>query len=138
MKTIRNILIVFFSVLLISCESNPTNENKISSGIAGDWLWKNTSGGFAGTTTTPINGNVHILKITSDSNFVELRNDTTTFTDKFTTRHNTFDDSSQSYLLIDFSTSRRFNLFVTKETTDSLVLSDMMMDGYISVYTRIK
>jgi len=138
MKTAINILIVFFSVLLIGCESNPTNEGKINSSIIGDWLWKSTSGGFAGTTTTPTNGNVHILKITIDSNFIEIRNDTITFTDKFSTRQYVFDDSLQSYLLIDFATSRRFNLFVTKLTTDSLILSDMLIDGYSSLYTRIK
>ncbi len=137
MKQLNGILVVLFGALLIGCNSNPTNEGNISSDIIGNWQWKSTTGGIGGTTTTPTGDNVYVLRITSDSNYIELRNDTTTFTDKFTTYQFNISDSSQSHLVIDFINSRRFSLLVIKVTTDSLILSDMITDGFTSVYTRM-
>jgi len=128
--------IALFVLVLMGCDSLPTDAGGDGAGIMGRWSWMSTSGGIAGTTTSPVNGNVHVLTITPDSGFIESRNDTTTFSDRFTARYVTVDGSVQRFLLIDFIASKRFSLFVVKADEDSLVLSDMLMDGYTSIYRR--
>ncbi len=118
------------------CKSNPASEEKTNSGIVGTWLWKSTSGGIHGNTTTPTGNDVYELRITNDSNFTELKNDTITFTDKITTYQGRLYDSTQTRLVIDFINSKRFSLFVMNVPADSLILSDLIMDGYTSIYKK--
>ncbi|MFA6455650.1 MAG: hypothetical protein WCW40_02420 [Bacteroidota bacterium] len=131
-------VILLLSVLLLCCDESTSHGGMVNSGLEGSWLWKQSTGGIGGTTTIPAAGNVHVLRITSDSTFVETKNDTILFTDTFTTHLNSAGDSTKKQLVIDFLNSKRFSLLVEIVTNDSLILSDMIVDGYSSFYTRIR
>ena len=137
MKTVNAFVIILFSVLAVACKTNPTNGGKPDNNndIYGNWLWKSSTGGIGGTTTFPTGNNKYTLQITVDSNFIESRNDTITFNDKFTLYY--VDAVPHPILVLDFINSKRFSLAVNVVSSDSLILSDTFIDGYTSVYTRI-
>ena len=77
MKTTKNILIVLFSILLISCKSNPTNENVSQTvTLSGEWLLTEYSGGISGGTHIPPENQKYVVQFTVDSNYYEYLNDT--------------------------------------------------------------
>jgi hypothetical protein len=134
----QRIMIAIFSLLALNCHSNPTNTNSSSTtSLTGQWLWVSSSGGISGGVIIPSNNNKQTLLITSDSLFNEYRNDTLTFSDHFTITKEKTIYSVDSLNVIDFQTSRRFNLSVIRLAIDTLVLGDNIFDGYIYKYSKI-
>lgn len=131
-KTIISLIvgIFFFSFACKDSSTQPTNE----SDLVGTWLLKQQTGGFAGQTYYPPEGTTFLLQVTDDNRFVESRNDTVTFSDRFIVHI----DSVENVQLIDFIDSKRTSVFVQKVTSDSLTLWDGMMDGFFSFYIREK
>jgi hypothetical protein len=135
MKLGLKFFLVISLLTFVSCKDKSTNGNKVESsetGITGLWLLKNISGGIGGGTIYPSGTN--LLRITSDNNFIQSRNDTVTFSDNFTISV----DSSSQRQTIKFVNSQRISQIIFKVTSDTLALSDAMWDGYMSLYTRVK
>jgi ADP-glucose pyrophosphorylase len=132
------IMTAIFSLLALNCHSNPTNTNSSSTtSLTGQWRWISTSGGISGGVIKPSNNNKQTLLITSDSLYNEYRNDTLTFSDQFTIIKAKTIYSIDSLNVIDFHTSKRFNLSVLRLAVDTLVLGDNVFDGYIYEYSKI-
>jgi hypothetical protein len=116
----------------IACKDSPS-ESPSTNTFIGTWLLKQKTGGIGGGTIYPGN-DVYVLRITDEQAFVESRNDTITFSDRFIT----YVDATHRSQVIDFINSRRFSVIVSQASTDSLVLWDGFIDGYFSFYTRMR
>ncbi len=133
MKNNFSLFFLCFLFFVISCKDNSIQAPP-DNGLAGAWLWKQTTGGIGGWTSIPSGNNIYLLQITKNNNFIESRNDTITFTDTFST----YFDSTYKKQVIDFTNSKRFNLVIEKVSADSLSLWDGYIDGYFYFYTRVK
>ena len=119
-------------LLVVACKESPTGTPNGNS-LVGNWSLTQKTGGIGGSTTYP-GSDIYILHITNENGFVESRNDTITFSDRFIT----YIDTTYESQVIDFVNSRRSSMVVSKVSSDSLSLWDGFIDGYFSFYTRVR
>ena len=136
MKTNSICVMILLSFLFFSCKDRSTDANNSSAGtgLAGNWLWQYKINTFKGIVTYPADNIAYTLQITSDSTYIEKQNDSTTFSDRFTV----VTDTTYHCSIVDFKTSRRFNLRISQLTADSLKLAEVITDGYIYAYAKVK
>ena len=130
--SIANCLITV--LLLIGCSKSLPTQNSTSSNstIVGTWNWIKSSGGFTGGTITPASAG-YTMKISfgSEGTYQSYRDDTLYASTRYTVRQI---DSSQ---IIHYADSVRFwPQYFELAASDTLYLTDDLVDGYRSLYSR--
>lgn len=138
----KNHYIILLSFLLpflfITCSENNPVENNFTS-YSGTWLWLKTEGGLFPRVTIPEEGMT--LKISFDNlnNYKIYRNDSLKVSANYEIEEVENDWDKISYSNI---TTYNFNFNTDKELSiihsDTLEIWDGMIDGYFSLYKKIK
>ena len=130
-------LIIFIAISLValSCKSNPIDSNGGQS-IVGEWVWIQSSGGYAGNTIRPAANTKFVLRFTSDSSYAEIRNDTVLLTSRYSIHLGQTIFQSDLMPVISFQNSSIPMKVIFKLSNDSLHLADNHYDGYGSLYIR--
>jgi hypothetical protein len=135
MRSTTILVFILFSILFLSCKTNPTNEakgsNTANNGIVGKWQWTRTSGGITGKIIKASPNQLAVVQFTSDGNYYSFSHDTLTRSTRYSIRKGTRRDT----LIWEDMTSYRQIILVL--TTDTLCLSDPGADGFSSDYIRI-
>lgn len=141
MGKMKHPLIIIFLFLcgyvFISCsESNSTQSDYYK--YKGTWLWLKTTGGFAGTVTTPKEGTSIKISYDEFGRFKEFRNDSL----KVIANYN-IEEVENNNDKISYSDIATYNFYFNPESdyaqrsNDTLFLWDGMIDGYFSFYKKI-
>ncbi len=128
MKLILNLCLLSF--LLFSCEQ-PTVEND----LIGSWKWVESTGGIAGVTIRPKNGETRIISFDAKGNFEIVENDQRVVSSHFQIHEGKSILSEEKVPLISFEDESQLEKsFVI--VGDTLYLSDEVYDGFTSKYVR--
>lgn len=127
------------SLLVFSCSNAPTSPTPTPTGIEGKWLWIQSSGGFTGRTTlTPEPGSSVIIEFRNDGKYNEYYNGSLSRTLEYELAK---ERSRSNHEMVDvvrlfeaLPMSRRIQVV----TADTLQLHDNYVDGFASIYTRVR
>ena len=132
MKTTNVLMVILLSILFVTCKSNPTtSDNSTNNGIVGKWLWTQTSGGIAGTTTKPSANQLVVIQFTADSSYYSFSHDTL----KRSTSYSIKKGSTRDTLM--WKDMPNYKQVISYLTQDSLSIDDTGADGFGSTYTRV-
>lgn len=130
-------------VLIISCDTVPTSSQpddpeapvKIAN-LTGAWNWVETTDTTGQVVSESTIDDTRSIVITQDFTFTEYHNDTKHFSDKFNLYKAVVPNTTDTLMLIDWRSSRRFNLFIYSLKSNSLVIIHLPY-RYKSKYSRI-
>ncbi|MFY7910637.1 MAG: hypothetical protein ACOVO2_13820 [Emticicia sp.] len=130
-------LLVFAALFTFSCTKEDVVANEASSSLAGEWRWVSSTGGIAGTTTTPTSAGYELkLVLTSDFKFSRYKS---AVLEKSGTYQITQAKSIYKAEPVDFiKFSDGTSLAIMSQTANELSLADNNYDGFSEVYQRIK
>ncbi|GAB2607976.1 hypothetical protein GCM10027035_00240 [Emticicia sediminis] len=130
-------LLVFAALFTFSCTKEEVVATEESSSLAGEWRWVSSTGGIAGTTTTPAStGYERKLILTSDLKYSRFKNSSL---EKSGTYEITKAKSIYKTELVDFiKFSDGTSLVIMNQSANELSLADNFYDGFGEVYQRIK
>lgn len=111
-------------------------KSDLQAALYGDWKWEQTTGGIAGTTRTAgSTGETVLLRISPEQRFSVLTNGVLTDEGTFrlyTHRYNTDMETPA----IEFSSRPDLPMTIHDVTTDSLILVEIISDGFTHYFTR--
>lgn len=138
-KTAALLNAILLVVLICGCKSEATiGPQPDNAKIFGQWEWQRSVGGISGgQVLVPAPGERIILKLHSDSQYSESKNDTvlsagTYFIVKEKTLY-----SVDSLEVVYFEGNRRPLAVIWSLTEDSLMLGDNYADGFMSSYKKL-
>ena len=132
MRTLFTGCLVF---LLASCSKKDCGCTTPQMDMTDTWNWVKSTGGIAGTTTTPAStGNNIVLRINDDLTYSYTINGTVTSSGTYIRESKNCIHDGRTKMLIDFSNDQ--DLLVEQYDNGELSLSDEAADGFISVYKR--
>lgn len=142
MKRLRLLVFIISVVSLL----NACHDNSIPAGLAGDWLWQGTSGGFAGMSYRPEPGKNIILHVATDNHFALYRNDSLLVSGAFQTKQvsSIYSGKNETYLELAEPTVTTaphsepvvFRGIVSLTSDHTLTIGDNAYDGFSSTFTR--
>lgn len=129
-------LLVFVALFTFSCTKEEVVATEASSSLAGEWRWVSSTGGIAGTTTTPTSaGYERKLVLTSDFKFSRYKN---AALEKSGTYEIIQAKSIYKAELVDFiKFSDGTSSVIMTQSASELSLADNFYDGFGEVYQRI-
>lgn len=129
-KNAANFLILLL-ILILGCET-PEME-KVSQPLIGEWLWVESSGGFAGTTILPKDNERVLLAFHKNGTFTIKLNGKETETGNYTVElQPSIFNQEQTYLLVYKNGISQGFQFEQKK----LYLTDEVYDGFSHTYVK--
>lgn len=131
-KSIKGIGLFFLLTIFVSCSDNDNNSDK---NLIGTWSWVSSSGGIAGTFSTPATTGKNIdLQITSNNKYFIYTNGVLSSqgTYNFETQNCIHDHTNKKVLIF----SNDESMMIEKIDTSNLLLSDDNFDGFSNSYIR--
>jgi len=133
------IIVFLFLSLIIGCET--ATENQQENDLYGTWQLKIISGGFAGISDTlNIFEEKRVVSFHEDNSFSYFYNDSLTLEGKYLVKQDEVIFSSEKQDVIvyyDYNSDINVeNDAVYYLSTDTLVLADNYVDGFVRLYTR--
>ncbi len=134
----KYLILLLFSLLFVTCTDDSSTEAPFSK-YQGTWLWIQTSGGLFPRVTTPPPGTTVKIIFDSYGLYHEYRNDSLKVFAKYNVS-----ESNQSRDKISFSEVTTFNYHFYFNAGYAMIKSDTLdiwdgnMDGYFSLYKKIK
>jgi len=131
------------SILLLSCNVNPTDENLGNSNkltetsIVGKWLWVESIGGFTGKTVRSPDSVEVTLEFTADGSYIKRENSLIVDSSAYSIVNEKTIFSSSNLDVVHFSTLS-LSAVIGQLTTTTLKLEDNVTDGFVSTYTRVQ
>jgi hypothetical protein len=139
--------VLVVSVLLTTCRKDISLPNQDLEKLFGSWNWVQSSGGFAGQTTTPATvGYTKSLEFNKNGIYKSYKNEKQQEKFKFSLTEGTSISSTGTAYLIEYKDLGFFHKKTTSMSQqsvwfggqDTLFLNDEAFDGFFNVYTRIK
>lgn len=133
----KNYLVFFVLMILTSCSSeNP--QSSAQKALEGRWNWVQSSGGFAGTTTTPESTNQVIYIEFSGSTFKKYINGKLASDHTFEIKTDKSIFGGEKPMLVSTSQIKYFSPMSFEIKDDKLYLNEECYDCFGSVYVRAK
>ena len=128
------IIILLILAFSTSCKKDHSN---IDHDLVGKWTWESSVGGFSGSTYTPEStGESKTISFTSSGEMKIFLNDTLYSEEIIKTDYQIIDNSNIKYHIL-LINDLVFQIYSFPKT-DSLILTDIMSDGYDHHYKRIE
>ena len=133
----KKAVLFFVFIILTSCSSENSSISKNKS-LEGKWNWVQSTGGFAGTTSTPESSNQVIYIEFSGNSFKKYINGTLSadLTYVIKTQKSIF--GGEKPMLVSDNPIKDFGAISFEIIGDKLHLNDECNDCYASVYVRAK
>lgn len=145
-QTILTIAVVTISMFLTTCKKDISLPSQDLEKLFGTWEWVNSSGGWAGRTTTPSSeGYSQKIEFNKNGIYKSYRNDKVESKMDFTIKEGKTIYSSGTAYLIEYKNKKLFEKenAITNITQsvrfigqDTLCLADEAYDGFGSTYVR--
>lgn len=133
----KSYLLFFVLMILTSCSSeNPQSSAQKS--LEGKWNWVQSSGGIAGTTTTPASTNQVIYLEFSGNSFKKYINGTFSVDNTFEIKIDKSIFGGEKPMLVSTSPIKYFSPMSFEIKDDKLYLNEECYDCFGSVYVRAK
>lgn len=131
----KKLIFAFFALLaLVSC-GRSEDEEKDATYWSGKWNWVSTSGGIAGTNSTPSStGKTIVLNLNDDNTYSITTNNVVTNSGTYTLYKDVSNLTHYEATFIKFSgISTNPTIVIVNE---QLILNDDVSDGYLSIYQK--
>lgn len=132
---IKGIGVFFLLAVFVSCSSQSANSSDIDKNLIGTWSWTSSSGGIAGTTSTPASTAKSVdLKIANDGKYFIYTNGilSSQGTCNLGIQKCIHDNTNKKVLIF----SNDEPMMIEKIDNSNLLLSDENFDGFSNSYIR--